>query len=109
MFQQFIEAYGMEILMAVLTFIGGYIGLAANKTFNKYIDTKEKKETAKTVVQGVEQMYKDLNGEEKLNKAMEAASEILLEKGIAITEFELRVLLEAAVGEFNENFKKAEK
>lgn len=106
MFAEFIEMYGLEIAMAVLTFIGGYIGLVAKKLAEKYINDKTKREVAKTVVQGVEQMYKDLHGEEKLNKALEAASEMLTDKGIKVTEFELNMLLEAAVGEFNENFKK---
>jgi hypothetical protein len=35
-----------------------------------------------------------------------SAAEILEQKGILITDLELRMLIEAAVGEFNENFKK---
>jgi hypothetical protein len=49
-----------------------------------------------------------LHGEEKLDMALGFASEMLTEQGITITELELRMLLEAAVGEFNEAFKKAE-
>lgn len=108
MFAQFIEMYGLEIAMAVLTFIGGYIGLVVKRLVEKYFNDKTKREVAKTVVQGVEQMFKDLHGEEKLDKALVAASEMLAEKGIKVTDFELNMLLEAAVGEFNENFKKAE-
>lgn len=108
MFAEFIDMYGLEIIMAVLTFIGGFLGLAAKKLVEKYVNDKTKREVAKMVVQGIEQVYKDLHGEEKLNKALEAASEMLTEKGIAVSELELRMLLEAAVGEFNENFKKAE-
>ena len=37
---------------------------------------------------------------------MKTFSEMLAEKGITITELEMKVLLEAAVGEFNETFKK---
>lgn len=108
MFAEFIEAYGLEIIMAVVTFIGGYIGIVVKNICKKFFDDKTKREVAKTVVQGIEQMFKDLNGEEKLNKALEAASEMLIEKGITSSEFELRMLLEAAVGEFNETFKKTE-
>ena len=108
MFEQFMEMYGFEIVMAILTFIGGFIGIAVKNLVEKYLNDKTKKEVARTVVQGVEQMYKDLHGEEKLNAALEAAVEMLTEKGIEVTDFELKMLLEAAVGEFNENFKKAE-
>ena len=106
MFTEFIDAYGMEILMAIVTALGGYIGIAVKRLYEKYINTKEKESVVKTVVQGVEQMYKDLHGEDKLNQALTAASEMLTGKGISFTEFELRMLIEAAVGEFNEAFKK---
>lgn len=106
MFAEFVKEYGTEILMAIVTFIGGFIGLAAKSLFTKLVNDKTKKSVAKTVVQGVEQVFKDLHGEEKLNKALEWAAEMLTEKGIKTSDIELRVLLEAAVGEFNENFKK---
>lgn len=54
----------------------------------------------------VEQMYKDLHGDEKLQKALEAASDMLLTKGITISDIELRLLIEAAVAEFNDAFNK---
>ena len=37
-----------------------------------------------------------------------AASEMLGEKGITVSDLELRVLIEAAVAEFNEAFNKTE-
>jgi hypothetical protein len=39
-------------------------------------------------------------------QALLAASEMLAEKGITITELEMRVLIEAAVAEFNQAFNK---
>ncbi|MCI6025942.1 MAG: phage holin family protein [Oscillospiraceae bacterium] len=45
----------------------------------------------------VNQIYYDLDGPEKLQKAIESASEMLAAKGITVTELELRMLLEAAV------------
>ena len=108
MFEQFISQYGMEILFAVVTAIAGYIGVVVKNIFQKYVNDKTKEKVAKTVVNAVEQIYKDLHGEEKLNKALEAASEILMEKGINVTDLELRMLVEAAVGKFNNAFKKEE-
>jgi hypothetical protein len=104
MFTEFINQYGVEILYAVITAIAGYIGIVAKNLCTKYINDKTKQAVAKTAVQFVEQVYKDLHGEEKLNKALDAASEMLSEKGITVSDLELRVLIEAAVGEFNNAF-----
>lgn len=106
MFKEFIEAYGMEFLYGIVTFIAGYLAIVAKKLATKYINDATKKNVAKTVVQAVEQIYKDLHGEEKLNKALEYMAEMLSEKGIKATDIELRVLLEDAVGEFNKVFEK---
>ena len=45
-----------------------------------------------------------LHGQDKYNKVVESVSEMLTEKGITITEIELKMLIEAAVGEFNKVF-----
>lgn len=106
MFLEFINQYGPSILYTIITAIAGYIGLAVKKLYEKYANDRTKKSVAKTVVQFVEQVYKDIHGEEKLNMALESASEMLLLKGIEVSEFELRILIEAAVAEFNEAFNK---
>lgn len=106
MLKEFINAYGTQILYAVLTFIGGYIGVVVKNLVTKYLNDKTKRDVAKTVVQFVEQVYKDLHGEDKFNTALSTASEMLAEKGITITDLEMRVLIEAAVAEFNNRFNK---
>lgn len=108
MFIEFINQYGMEILYTVVMAIAGYIGIVIKNLATKYINDKTKRDVAKTAVQFVEQVYKDLHGEEKLNAAFVAASEMLAEKGIHVSDLEMRVLLEAAVAEFNNAFDKAE-
>ena len=104
MFVEFINQYGMQILYTVITAIAGYIGIAIKNLYTKYINDKTKEKVAKSAVRFVEQVYKDLHGEEKLNEALKAASEMLAEKGITVTDLEIRVLVEAAVGEFNGAF-----
>lgn len=106
MFAQFINEYGTTLLYAIVTAIGGYIGIVVKNVYTKFINDKIKHDVAKKAVQFVEQVYKDMHGEEKLNAALSAASEMLMEKGITISELELRVLIEAAVGEFNNAFNK---
>lgn len=106
MFVEFINQYGMDILYTVVMAIAGYIGIVIKNLVTKYINDKTKRDVAKTAVQFVEQVYKDLHGDEKLNAAFAAASEMLAEKGIHVSDLEMRVLLEAAVGEFNNAFNK---
>lgn len=106
MFAEFINEYGMQILYTIITAIAGYIGIVLKNVVTKYFNDKTKQSVAKTAVQFVEQVYKELHGEEKLNAALSAASEMLGEKGITVSELEMRVLIEAAVSEFNEAFKK---
>ena len=108
MFVEFINQYGLQILYTVVMAIAGYVGIVIKNLATKYINDKTKRDVAKTAVQFVEQVYKDLHGEEKLNAALSAASEMLAEKGIHVSDLEMRVLLEAAVAEFNKVFDKTE-
>lgn len=102
----FVNNYGMEIIAAVATAIAGFLGAMIKDMANKFLNDKTKQEIAKIVVQGIEQCYQTLSGPEKLQKAIENATQMLNEKGITVTEVELRMLLENALGEFNEVFKK---
>ena len=104
--KEIVNTYALEIIGAILTALAGVVGLAVKKLATRYINTEIKQSVARTVVQGVEQLYNTLNGEEKLAKALEAAAAMLAENGIYVTDLELRMLIEAAVGEFNEVFYK---
>lgn len=103
---EFISQYGTTILYAILTAIAGYLGIVIKRLYEKYINDKTKQAVAKTVVQAIEQIYTDLHGDEKLNKALESMSEMLAEKNIHISELEMRMLIESAVAEFNDAFNK---
>lgn len=104
----------MEVVMpAVLQLAGtvlmvgaGILGYQVKKLYNKYIDTQTKKDVIETTVQYVEQVYKDIHGEEKLAKAVERASQILNEQGIIVSVDELETLIEATVNGFNGGFNK---
>ena len=99
-----INTYGTEILGALLTARAGVLGMALKRLATQYVNTETQQAIARTVVQGVEQVYKDLHGQEKLDKAMEAAAAMLKENGITVTDLELRMLLESALAEFNRVF-----
>lgn len=103
---EFISEYGVTILYGIVMGIAGYIGIVAKNLWTKYINDKTKEDVAKTCVKAVEQIYKDLHGDKKLQKALESASEMLVSKNITITDIELRMLIESAVAEFNNAFHK---
>ena len=110
-FTQFMQEYGTTLLYTllstVLTALAGYIGLWAKSLYEKYINDKTKRDVVNTCVAAVEQLYKDLHGQDKYNKVVESVSEMLAEKGITITEIELKMLIESAVAEFNKVFETA--
>lgn len=97
---EFISQYGATIIYTILTAIVGALGTWIGRVYKKYINDKTKNDVAKTVVQAVEQIYKDLHGEDKYNKAVDAIVEMLGEKNIAITELEIKMLIESCCNEF---------
>ena len=103
MFEQIISEVLMPILATAITALAGYIGLQIKAMYKKHIDDKTKESVVKTVVKAVKQLYKDLNGEEKLAKAIENITDILNEKGITVSELEIRMLIESAVEELKES------
>jgi len=92
---------GKELLGIIITALAGYIGTQIKKMYQEHLNDATKKAVAKTCVRAIEQIYKELHGQEKLDKCMEAMTEMLGEKGIHVTEIEMRMLIESAVNEFN--------
>lgn len=102
--ENFINNYGTEILYAIFTALAGYLGIVVKNLYQKHVNDSTKKAVVKTCVQAVEQLYQDLHGEDKYNKVVESVTDMLNEKGITITDIEMKMLIEAAVGEFNKVF-----
>lgn len=86
-----------SLLAVILTTVFSYIGLEVKRLYKRYADTVEKQEVIQSTVKYVEQVFKTLEGPEKLQKAIDAASAQLTQKGIAVEASELRTLIEAAV------------
>ena len=97
-----IQPYMLETIVAILTGVATYIGSKIKKVYEEKVNTETKERVVKTVVNAVEQLYKDLKGEEKLEKCIENAIEMLNEKGITVTDLELRMLIESAVNSFKQ-------
>ena len=100
--QQIMSEVIVPILATAITALAGYVGLQIKAIYKKHVDDKTKESVVKIVVKAVKQLYKDLNGEEKLAKAIENITAMLSEKGIAISELEIRMLIESAVEELKE-------
>lgn len=97
------EALAYVLRFLVLALIA--YGCAAAKTaFYKYFDTAEKRKIARTVVHSVEQMFKTLHGEDKLNEALKLAEQLCAAAKIPFDAAEMRVLIEYAVSEANHVF-----
>ena len=101
---QFINTYGVAILYALLTAAAGLLANAVKNLYRKVADDRTKRAVARTVVMAVQQLYKELDGPDKFNMALDSMTEMLNEKGITISALEARMLIEAAVGEFKNVF-----
>lgn len=106
MILEIINMYGTEIIGGLLVVLFGIFGMVAKRITERVLDTPMKQQLAKLVVQFVEQAYKHLHGEDKLDAALMALAGLLAEKKINASADEMRILIEAAVAEFNEVFKK---
>ena len=99
--------YALPIIAAAVTALAGFLGAQLKGLYQKYINDKTKESVVRTCVKAVEQLYHDLGGPKKLEKAKEGIEAMLNEKGIPITELEMNLLIEAVVSEFNYGFAKA--
>lgn len=101
MFAEFMKEYGFQILSTVIIAIFGYLGIVAKRLINTYLDNEQKRHFAKVAVQAVEQIYQNLHGEEKLEKAIDYITVLLGDAGIEVSNLEMRMLVESAVKEMN--------
>lgn len=92
----------MDLLPIVIAAVGTFIVGIIKAKYTEYVNTDTKKELAMLTVRYVEQVFKALHGNEKLNKAKSAFIKVLNERGIEISEDEVNILLEAAVHRMNE-------
>ena len=99
-------AYVLPVIVAFITGMAGYIGTQIKQLYEKYVNNKVKHDVVRTCVKAAEQLYHDLGGPVKLEKAKEGVRQMLEEKGIPISELEMNLLIESVVSEFNYGFAK---
>ena len=102
--EEIFGAYVLPAIVSLLAAAAAFVGAQIKRLYEKYVNDKTKQSVARTCVKAVEQLYHDLGGPEKLEKAKASAVEMLNEKGIPITDLELSMLIESAVSEFNYGF-----
>ena len=93
--------YALPVLAAAVTALAGFLGAQLKGLYQKYINDKTKESVVRTCVKAVEQLYHDLKGAEKLERAKAGVRQMLEEKGIPISELEMEMLIESVVAEFN--------
>lgn len=97
---EFMNQYGVAFIHSIAVAIISYVSIEIKKVYKKYINDKTKKDVINTVCQAINQLYPSLTNEEKLNKVILNSGEILKEKGIIISDLELRMYIESAVNSF---------
>lgn len=100
---QFIQIL-LPILATFLTGVFTYIGNRLKKAYEEKVNNDTAKAVVEDAVKFVEQVYTDLSGKEKLQKATEQVAEVLASKGIKITAAEINMLIESAVYGLNEGW-----
>ena len=106
LFSEFISTFGPEIVEWVLGAAMAAIGAWVARIYKEYINDETKRKVVRTCCKAVEQLYKDLKGEEKYNKAVEGIVAMLQEKGITITDLEIKMLIEEVCADFTEAVQK---
>lgn len=101
-----------EILSEILLSIAGIVIPAIfawlGTKINEFLKEKAKKDIVESVVNYVEKACSKLSSTEKYQEALSKASEWLESKNIAVSETELKILIESAVNNLSNEIKKGE-
>lgn len=98
-----------DLLLTVIAFLIAWIAKEIREWIAKNKDSKELNNVIKTLsanksivqiaVSSIEQMYQELNGPEKFEKAKDEAIKMLNEAGLPVNEAEVDNLIEQSVAE----------
>ena len=87
----------LPAIASVVAILFGVLGSKIKQVYTERTQNETVKVVVDNVVKWVQQIYYELEGPEKLQKALTEASTILNEKGITISEAELNMMIESAV------------
>ncbi len=97
---EFISTYGLTLVHTIIGLLISGISFEVKRIYQKHMVDKTKKEVIKMVCGAINQLYPDESNENKLNLAITNAREILAEKGITISDLELRMYIEYTIHYF---------
>ena len=97
----------LSVLGIVLTFFAGRLASVLGKGLKEKFSEESILTLAHTAVSAVEMMYRELGGEEKMERAISILEKSLAEKNILLEREKMRVILEAALAEFKEAYQRA--
>ena len=88
--------------ITILTAVATYVGVMIKNFVQDKVNSEEKKKIVETTCRYINQIYKDVDGPTKFEKAKENILQQLNEKCINITDLELEVLIESTVNSFKD-------
>ena len=100
LFNEFISTYGTTIIYTLLSAAVTAIGTWIGRIYKEKVNDETKRNVVKTCCKAVKQLYRDLKGEDKYNKAVESIVAMLSEKSITITDLEIKMLIEEVCADF---------
>lgn len=97
MIEQIWNLIGNDLLSILSTLVSTftiYMIAKIKRLYEEKANNDIKRSIVKTVVNAVEQVYKDLSGDDKLIRAQENIKSLLKEKRISMTELEMNLMIE---------------
>ena len=98
---EWLKDLGVELIWAlaggVFTFLAARLGILAERIKKEALQREDILSSVKDCVQAVEMMDREKTGEEKLSHATRLITDLLSEKGIALSPERLRVLIESVL------------
>lgn len=97
MIEQIWNLIGNDLLSILSTLVSAftiYMIAKIKRLYEEKANNDIKRSIVKTVVNAVEQVYKDLSGDDKLIRAQENIKSLLQEKKLSMTELEMNLMIE---------------
>lgn len=104
MFETMMHEYFFQMLALIVCAGTAALGYGCRKLYKQHVDSQEKEAVAVSAAAFVEQTFRNLHGYDKLMKAMDTARVLLAKRGIKFSAEEMKILIVAAVGQFNDAF-----
>ena len=110
MWQEIVTTYLIPALMTILTGVLAWIGTKIKSVIEEKTKNEKAKDIIYDVVRYTEQTCKELTSNEKFELSVQEATKWLNSKNIYISEYELKIMIEASVntlyGKITENTQK---